>query len=76
MEDENLVILNLEITQKNKAIGKKIAALNIPNDAVVTAIFRNKKAVIPKGSTLIEYGDRIVVTTLKKAQSKVVKVLS
>jgi trk system potassium uptake protein TrkA len=75
LEDENLVIVDLEISEDSPSIGKKIQALDLPESAILTAIFRNKKAIIPKGQTIIEKGDRVVVTTLKKVQSKVIKTL-
>ncbi|MFU8786345.1 MAG: NAD-binding protein [Candidatus Izemoplasmataceae bacterium] len=76
LEDENLVILNLEVSLNTTVIGKKIQTLDLPEEAIVTAIFRSKKPIIPKGNTMIEAGDRIIVTTLKRVQNKVIKVLT
>jgi len=75
LEDENLILLNLEVSSESNSIGKKIQSLTLPSDAIIAAIFRDKKTIIPNGNTMIESGDRIFVTTLKKVQNKVVKAL-
>ena len=42
-------------------LGKRIVDLGLPQSALVVAIRRQGKAVIPHGGTVLEAGDRVVV---------------
>jgi Trk K+ transport system NAD-binding subunit len=76
LEDENLLILDIEVTEKSPVISRKIESIKLPSEAVVTAVLRNGKASIAKGKTIIEHKDRIIITTLKKTKNKVIKAIS
>ncbi|MFW5894463.1 MAG: NAD-binding protein [Bacillota bacterium] len=76
LEDENLLILDIEITEKSPVVTKAVNTIKLPTEAIVTAILRDGKAVIAKDKTLIEHGDRLIVTTLKKTKNKVIKAIS
>ena len=41
--------------------GKRLFELDIPEDAVITAIFRDDKLIIPRGNAQIMSGDKILV---------------
>ncbi|MFW5913932.1 MAG: NAD-binding protein [Bacillota bacterium] len=76
LEDENLLILDIEITEKSPVVAKAVSTIKLPSEAIITAILRDGKAVIAKDKTLIEHGDRLIVTTLKKTKNKVIKAIS
>lgn len=46
--------------------GKPLADLNLPEGIIIGAIVHNGQVIIPKGSSLIHPGDRIVVFSLTK----------
>ena len=52
--------------------GKRLFELDIPEDAVITAIFREDKLIIPRGNAQIMSGDKILVI----AKDKVIHELS
>ena len=52
--------------------GKRLFELDIPEDAVITAIFRDDKLIIPRGNAQVMSGDRILVI----AKDKVIHELS
>lgn len=41
--------------------GKRLFELDIPEDAVIAAIFRDDKLIIPRGNAQIMSGDKILV---------------
>lgn len=46
--------------------GKPLAELNLPKGIIIGAIVRNGDVIIPKGSSIIYPGDRIIVFSLTK----------
>ena len=54
--------LELSLPTHSQAIGKTIAELGIPRNAVLVSIQREGEVIIPRGDTLLRVGD--VVTTL------------
>lgn len=53
--------LEIEIMDKAPAIGASIGELELPDGAVIGAILRSGEAVVPRGSSRFEKGDRVVV---------------
>ncbi|MGM0435962.1 MAG: potassium channel family protein [Bacillota bacterium] len=76
LEDENLLILDIEVTEKSPVITRAVESIKLPSDAVITAILRDGKATIAKPKTILEHKDRIIITTLKKTKNKVIKAIS
>ena len=46
--------------------GKPLAELNLPKGIIIGSIVRNGEVIIPKGSSIIYPGDRIIVFSLTK----------
>ena len=42
---------------------KKLSELKLPGDTVLVAVIRGDKVIVPKGSTVIETGDRLFAVT-------------
>ncbi len=43
------------------AVSRRIADLGLPQDCLVVAVTREGKAIIPRGSTVLQAGDRVLV---------------
>ena len=53
--------LEIEIMDRAPAIGVTIGDLGLPDGAVIGAILRSGSAIVPRGSSRFESGDRVVV---------------
>lgn len=53
--------LEIEIMDNAPAIGASVGELGLPDGAVIGAILRSGTAVVPRGSSRFERGDRVVV---------------
>ncbi|MCP3859539.1 MAG: hypothetical protein GY704_07795 [Phycisphaeraceae bacterium] len=53
--------LEIEIVDPAPAIGVSVGDLGVPSGAVIGAVLRGDKAIVPRGSTRFELGDRVVV---------------
>lgn len=60
-------IVEFIVRDKAKITRKPIMELKIPKGAVIGAILRNDKLIIPKGNTVIEKDDNVVVFSLPDA---------
>lgn len=64
-------LLDLIIPDNSVAIGKSLAELELPQESLVTVIYRNNNYIVPSGSTAIEAGDTILVLVNKDNIEKV-----
>ena len=72
-EDVKSELLELEVAHNSAAAGKKIVALGFPKNSLIVLISRNKQYLTPRGDTVIEAGDRLMVMTDDKRDIKAVK---
>lgn len=56
-------------------VNRPIYQLNFPKDAIITAIIRGDRTIIPQGRDMIIPGDRVIIFTLSKAIRQVEKSL-
>jgi len=59
--------LEIEVYEPAPAIGVSVGELGVPKGAVVGAIVREGKAVVPRGSTRFLSGDRVIVLATPEA---------
>lgn len=71
-----VMITELEILTNSRVVGKALSEINIPASALIATIFRNDEVIIPRGGTVIQSGDRIILITLPENNSAVMKLLS
>jgi trk/ktr system potassium uptake protein len=60
-------IMELEATDKSPIIGKPLATLELPQEAIVAALIKPYQVVVPRGSDVIEPGDKVLVFALPSA---------
>ncbi|MGL6065387.1 MAG: potassium channel family protein [Fusobacteriaceae bacterium] len=76
MEEQKVSIVEILINENNSVIGKKILALELPKSSLIGCILRKEKAIIPRGDTVIEAFDKLVVITLDDVKKTVLEMLS
>ncbi len=64
-EEENIHFIRIRLSEKDSWTGKKIVDLHIPKDVMIVAIQRKKETIIPRGQTVLESGDIIVMCAEK-----------
>ncbi len=64
-EEENIHFIRIKLSDRDSWTGKKIIDLQIPKDIMIVAIQRNKDTIIPRGQTVLESGDIIVMCAEK-----------
>lgn len=69
-------LIDVEIPENGNVVGMEIQQIDIPEQCVVAAIIRNEEFVVPRGKTIIQKGDHVVVVGPEGAISKAHKVFS
>jgi cell volume regulation protein A len=72
--------LGAEITEypvgpEDAVVGRRVRDLDLPRDALVSVIVRGNEAVLPRGSTRIEAGDRLHVVVRSEVAAKMPELL-
>ncbi|MEX1279896.1 MAG: Trk system potassium transporter TrkA [Acidimicrobiia bacterium] len=58
--------LELEVQAGSPACGRTLRELKLPKTLIVAGIQRNGDAFVPRGNTVVERGDRLIVVALPK----------
>lgn len=71
LEEHQAEALELLATQNSRVSGKSLKEIGLPKGAIVGAILRNGKAMVPQGSDQVAPGDRVVIVTVPEARTQV-----
>jgi cell volume regulation protein A len=64
-------ILEYDVEQSDAVVGARIEELGLPEPALVMLIVRDGQAIPPRGSTMLEPGDRVYVLARSEARGDV-----
>lgn len=67
--------LEFKISKESPIVGKPLMNLNLKRDFLIGCINRNGKIIIPKGQSIIEAKDTVVVVTTKSGLSDIKDIL-
>ncbi len=73
--DEAAEIMEVRVDEHSMLCGKAVYALGLPKGVLALAVMRGDEASIPKGHTIIEKGDGILLLALRDEIAKVEKIL-
>lgn len=64
-------LIELEVRADSPAVGRSLVEMRLPRGALVVLMNRGEEFVVPRGSTLIEAGDRVLVLADKRSREQV-----
>ncbi|SFD01799.1 ion transporter [Butyrivibrio sp. YAB3001] len=64
-EEENIHFIRVRLSTHDKWTGKKISEIGLPKDVMIVAVQRKKDTIIPRGQTVLENDDIIVMCSEK-----------
>ncbi len=64
-------ILVFKVPEGSDLAGKKLKKIDFPDDAIIAAVVREERVVLPRGEDALEAGDTVVVFCLTHAVGKV-----
>lgn len=76
LKGEQAEALEVVALETSDIVEKPLRKINFPKGAIVAAIIRQHKIIIPTGESVIEPGDRIIIFAQRKAISGIEKILA
>lgn len=70
LKDGKITLSELIITPKSPAIDRSLNDIRMPTDSLVISVIRGDIVIIPKGDTILEVGDHIIVASSLKQQEQ------
>src|ERR687887_2144905 len=61
LRDEQLEIIEVEVTDGAPAAGKVVSAVELPDGALIISVLREDGGFVPKADTMIEAGDEVLL---------------
>jgi trk system potassium uptake protein TrkA len=69
-------VIEAEALETSSVVGVPLRDVQMPTGVIVGAVVRGEQVIIPRGDTVIEVGDRVVVMALAEMVRKVEKMFS
>ncbi|HEX3317542.1 MAG TPA: TrkA family potassium uptake protein [Solirubrobacteraceae bacterium] len=61
LEEEQLEIIEMEVTDDAPAAGCKVIDIDLPDGSLIISVLREGGGIVPKGDTVIEPGDEVLL---------------
>jgi trk system potassium uptake protein TrkA len=74
--EEKGEVMEVEALASSSLVGTPLRSAKLPKGAVVGAIMRNDNFVIPRGDTIIEPGDKVIMFVARGYIDEVERILS
>lgn len=75
IEEQKASIIEILIGEENSIIGKNIVDIKLPKSSLIGCILRKEKAIIPRGDTIIETFDKLIVIMSDEVKNEVLNIL-
>ena len=73
LEGEKAEIIEYTASGQSKIVGKQLSKIKFPKGSLVTMVVHGEEVIIPRGETVIQEGDRVIVFALSSAVRPVEK---
>jgi len=73
--DTKAALKEVEIEEGDHSVGKQILELGLPNNVLITLINREGKFLVPRGSTIVQIHDKLLILSDKKEVTEIRKLL-
>ena len=61
LEEEQLEIIEMEVADDAPAAGRKVIDIDLPEGSLIISVLREGGGIVPKGDTVIEPGDEVLL---------------
>lgn len=72
LENEKIVITEIKILNNFPCCGQNLIELQLPRSGNITCIFRDPEVIIPRGDTIINEGDTLVIASSPDNQQELI----
>ncbi len=75
-QDSDAEAIELQVGHSSPAAGKTLAELSLPRSIIIGGVVRGRDAFVPRGDTVVQPGDRLIVIALPEGIPDVEKLSS
>lgn len=76
LEGGRVVLVEVTLDSDSPVIGSALRDLQLPRDATIVAIVREQHVVVPRGDTVLEEGDEVMLLTAPEVEGDVRNLLT
>jgi trk system potassium uptake protein TrkA len=69
-------VTEIVLQETSPVVGKTLQNIGMPENSLVASILRNNQPIIPRGATVLQASDRLIVVTLSENYGQVLKMFS
>jgi len=69
-------VTEVTLSENSPVLGKSLMELKLPENSLIACILRNKKPIIPRGTTKLNIEDRLITITMPENHGEVLKFLT
>jgi trk system potassium uptake protein TrkA len=74
--EEKIVLTEIGVEPDFEVAGKLIMDIKFPEDVIVSCILRGEDMIVPRGSTRIEKGDKLMFISAPESQKKIINMFT
>jgi trk system potassium uptake protein TrkA len=71
-----VLVTEMLLEESSPVVGRRLADIPLPGDALVAVVVRGREAIVPKGGSVLEAGDRVVLVSLPEHHGQAVRALT
>lgn len=69
-------VTEIELNETASVVGQSLSTIGMPESSLIACILKKDRPIIPRGTTVLEAGDKLIVITLPENHGQVIKMLS
>lgn len=75
LEQGQIVLMELVVRANYPICGKSLMEINMPEQAIIGCIIRDVSSIIPKGKTIIQPDDKLLILSPPQIQKDIIKLI-
>ena len=76
LQFEDARLVEVTLADDSPAVGKAIAELGVPRDATIVAVIRERHVIVPRGETVMQAGDEVLVLVTPESEEAIRRMLT
>ena len=76
LHEGKINVTEILLEQPSEVIGKSLSDIALPENALIASVVRHEEVIIPRGSTILSQGDKMIVITTPDNHGRVIKMLT
>lgn len=76
LEEGKINVSEIVLEDRSPVVEKSLREVRLPEDSLVASIIRKGEPIIPRGSTILKAGDRLIAISFPESLGQVLKILT